>query len=668
MHSSYALDVSDFAVERNGAQQPLSELWPGGYQPGDRLGVILAQPMDAVGCSNLISATVTLFYDYLRKTLGTGNFFRYCDTYLFGVGCEAGDFNQLDIWPLHKWVTILNPTTEALLEAINDRKVNLLAIPETGARCRGEVVLSTWNAYQAHVKSVFLYSPRTGVARDADVHLVGNKVVESYVEQAIFSTPGLDAGYQARLRRLRRNIDREEKQCVEGYRTLPSPVAARALLGVTQVLPPGHQELTRRATPTTILPVEVPMPPLDGEAAPFDTAAAAALQVSEPAPAGGVYSDGLLHTAFDAIQRRLGGSFAEWEGWDWISDFGDPIAEHHTVRESVGIWDESPLRKWLFRGKDALAAADYCFTADMAGLEVGQARYAPFVDAQGKMLGDGVVFRGDDDENVLVVTALDTDGDHFRRITKDFKVEISDETMSMPHLQVQGPGSRALLSKVSDADIEGLRYFRFTPQPVTVCGARCYVARTGYSGELGYEIYCEPGDAERVWQGLIDEGASVGIRPYGLAAVESLRIEAGLIFLGYDYFPAVTSPFHMNLDRMIKLDKGDFYGKDALQAELDAGITHRMVTLEMVTLEIAGEEAPDYNTPVLSNGRGVGKLTSPSAGRSPTVDKLIAMACIETELTELGTQVEVTLPDGRLVPAIVAPYPIYDTEKTRPRS
>ena len=94
-------------------------------------------------------------------------------------------------------------------------------------------------------------------------------MVESYVEQAIFSTPGLDAGYQAKLRRLRRNIDRDEKQCVEGYRTLPSPAAARALLGVTQALPPGHQELTRRATPTTILPVEVPMPAVDARLSPF---------------------------------------------------------------------------------------------------------------------------------------------------------------------------------------------------------------------------------------------------------------------------------------------------------------------------------------------------------------------------------------------------------------
>jgi glycine cleavage system aminomethyltransferase T len=199
---------------------------------------------------------------------------------------------------------------------------------------------------------------------------------------------------------------------------------------------------------------------------------------------------------------------------------------------------------------------------------------------------------------------------------------------------------------------------------VTICGVDdCWLARTGYSGELGYEVYVPVAGAERVWQGLLDQGAAIGIRPYGLAAVESLRIEAGLIFLGYDYFPAVTSPFHVNLDRMVKLDTADFHGKAALQAELDAGITHRMVTLV-----IAGEDAPDYNTPVLSNGRGVGKLTSPSAGRSPTVDKLIAMACIEADLAEVGRQVEVTLPDGRLVPALVDQFPIYDPEKSRPRS
>ncbi len=163
--------------------------------------------------------------------------------------------------------------------------------------------------------------------------------------------------------------------------------------------------------------------------------------------------------------------------------------------------------------------------------------------------------------------------------------------------------------------------------------------------------------------GAARPGRIIGIRPYGLAAVESLRIEAGLIFIGFDYFPGVTSPFHVNLDRMIKLDKGDFVGKAALEAEHAAGITHRTVTLV-----IAGEEAPDYNTPVFQNGRGVGKLTSPSAGRSPTVDKLIAMATIDAELAVKGTPVEVTLPDGRLVPAIVDDYPIYDPTKSRPRA
>ena len=223
MHSSYALSAEDFAVERNGSSEPLDTLWPGGWQPDDRLGVILAQPMDAVGCSNLICGTITLFYDLLREKHGTGNFFRYSDVFLFGVGCEPGDFNQLDVWPLHKFVSILQPSAEAVIEAVNDRRITLLAVPETGARCRGEVVLSTWNTFLAQVRSVVLYSPRTGRARDGDVTLVGNRVVESYVEQAIFSTPGLDAGFQTRLRRLRRNIDREEKQSVETYKTVAGP-------------------------------------------------------------------------------------------------------------------------------------------------------------------------------------------------------------------------------------------------------------------------------------------------------------------------------------------------------------------------------------------------------------------------------------------------------------
>ncbi len=528
MHSSYALSSDDFSVERNGQTQPMAEFWPGGYQAGvDRLGVVLANPMDPIGCSNLIGGTNTLFYDGLRDQFGQGGFFRYADTYLFGVGCEPGDWNQLDVWPLHKFITILQPTAEAVLEALNDRRITLLAIPETGARCRGEVVLSTWNAYLSTVRTVVLYNPRTGLARDPDVEIVGNRVVESYVEQAIFTTPGLSAGEQARFRRVRRNLDRALLQPVESFRTLRGPAEARALLGITEVLPPGHQELSRRATPTVIMPVEVALPPLDAFFAPTDLGAVPAGPVadltegstppSRSAPDPGVplappppplpvapppmmgptpTSDVLLSTSFDGIQRRAGGTFAEWEGWNWIADFGDPIGEHHAVREAVGVWDESPLRKWAFEGRDALRAADYCFTSDMAALEVGQVRYGAFCDERGKMIGDGTVYRGEDPNWIFVVTALDTDGQHFRRIcaARGFDVEIREQTFEWPHLQVQGPRSRELLSALTNADVASLRYFRFIPRQVAVAGVEgCWISRTGYSGELGYEVVLSAG-------------------------------------------------------------------------------------------------------------------------------------------------------------------------------
>ena len=662
MHSSFALNSEDFAVERDGASAALSTLWPGGYRNGDRFGVLLGNPMDPCGCSNLIAGTNTLFYDNLRETRGTGNFFRYADSYLIGIDCEPGDFNQLDVWPMHKFVAILQPSAESVLQTINDRRITHLVIPETGIRVRGQVVLSTWNTFLDQVKCIYLYSPLTGKARNADVALVGNKVVESYVEQAIFSTPGVGSGHQARLRRLRRNLDREPMRCVEEYRTLGSAASARALLGVSEVLPPGHQPPDLRQAPLVIIPVDMPVAPPDALSAPAQ-AAGAGVQVVEPqAPS----TEGLLRTGFDAIQRRTGGTFAEWEGWDWISDFGDPVGEHHTVREAVGVWDESPLQKWIFRGMDALKAVDYCFANNMSTLQVGQARYSCFVDQYGCMLGDGVVFNTGDETGagIFVVTALPSDIDHFRRITKDLNVEVLGRTERWPHLQLQGPRSRDLLQSITDADVAGLKYFRFITEPVTVGGVPgCWIARAGYSGELGYEIYCAPEYAEALWQTLVDHGASYGLRPYGLAAVESLRIESGMIFIGYDYFPSLTSPFHMNLDRTISLDSGDFFGKAALKAELEAGITHRLTTLV-----IAGEEAPDYGADVYQNGRGVGKLLSPSAGRSPSVDRLIGMACLEVGLVEPGNRVDVVLPDGRLVPAVTDHFPIYDSEKTRPRS
>jgi aminomethyltransferase len=362
----------------------------------------------------------------------------------------------------------------------------------------------------------------------------------------------------------------------------------------------------------------------------------------------------IVRTAFDRVQRVLGADMMDWEGWYWPNHFGDRVAEHHAVRRDVGVWDESPLRKWDFRGPDALAAADRIFTNDMLGLEIGQVRYAPFCDEKGKMVGDGTVFKFTD-ASAWVITALDSDLDHFQDVVSGMDVQIEPITEKLPHVQLQGPGSRALLAGVVDEDVESLPYFRFWPHQAHVGRVPCWVSRTGYSGELGYEIFCDPDYAEELWGALIDAGA----KPYGLAAVETLRIESGLIFIGYDYFQHETDPFDMSLDKVIRLDGGDFQGKAAL-AE-----TAKSPPRRIVTLEVEGGEAPEYGAAVTKGGEPAGTLTSPC--ESATLGKVIGLAVLESRFARKGETVEVALADG-VARATVADFPIYDPEKRRPRS
>ena len=362
----------------------------------------------------------------------------------------------------------------------------------------------------------------------------------------------------------------------------------------------------------------------------------------------------MIHTAFDAPQRELGCEFMDWEGWLWPNHFGDPAAEHRAVRESVGVWDESPLRKWDFRGRDALRAADRIFTNDMLGLERGQIRYAPFCDAEGKMVGDGTVFKFDD-EHAWVITALDSDLQHFEEVASGLDVAIEPITTELPHVQLQGPRSRELLAGLCDADVNGLRYFRFFPEQVQVGGVSAWVSRTGYSGEAGYEIFCTPGDAVALWAALTSAGAA----PYGLAAVETLRIESGLIFIGYDYFQHETNPFDMSLDKVIRLDTGDFSGKQALEE------TAQSPPRRLVTLAVEGDAAPEYGAAVTSGGEPAGTLTSPC--ESPTLGRVIGLAMLDARFASPGGSVDVVLGDGT-VHATVESLPIYDPEKRRPRA
>jgi aminomethyltransferase len=360
-----------------------------------------------------------------------------------------------------------------------------------------------------------------------------------------------------------------------------------------------------------------------------------------------------VRTAFDSVQRESGGEFMEWEGWFWSNHYGDATAEHEAVRTRVGVWDESPLRKWDVRGRDAMKAVDRIFTNDMLGLAVGQVRYGPFCDGDGHMVGDGTVYRFSDD-HAWAITALDSDLDHFHEVCADMNVKIEPITEQMPHVQLQGPASRDLLAGLTNADVRGLKYFRFWPEQVDVGGVPCWVSRTGYSGELGYEIFCAPQHAERLWGALTAAGA----KPYGLAAVETLRIESGLIFIGYDYFQHQTNPFDMSLDSVIHLDTGDFMGKAALVE------TAKRPPKRLVTLGVEGDQVPEYGAAVTVGGEAAGTLTSPSL--SPTLGRVIGMAVLDTRFAKLGTRVDVALGDGS-VSATVEPRPVYDPVKTRPR-
>jgi aminomethyltransferase len=372
----------------------------------------------------------------------------------------------------------------------------------------------------------------------------------------------------------------------------------------------------------------------------------------------------LHRTAFDDVQREAGASWTDWEGWAWAADFGDPVAEHQATRTACNIWDESPLRKWDMRGPDALALADVLFTNDMAALEIGQVRYGAMCDEQGKMIMDGTIFHVAEG-HCFSITSYDSDLDWFKQVASDrgFDVEIEDITAKFPHLQVQGPLAREVLGPITEgADVNTLRYFRFISEGVTVGGVPIWLSRTGYSGELGFELYCKPEDASELWNAVVRAGEPHGLRPIGLSAIETLRIESGLLFPDIDYYPHQTDPFEVRLDNVIKLETdNDFIGRDALR-QIAAQGTPRLLT----TLRIEGGEVPEYGAAVTAEGRDAGIVRSPC--KSPTFDDaVIAMAAIDRELAQDGQRVEVALGDGT-VGATVAPFPLYDTTKRRPRS
>jgi aminomethyltransferase len=358
-------------------------------------------------------------------------------------------------------------------------------------------------------------------------------------------------------------------------------------------------------------------------------------------------------TAFHPVTSKTAAGYGDEAGWLWVTNFGDVDAEYRAIREGVGMWDLSPLNKWEFRGPEAKEAAQRVHTHDVMSAEPGQVRYGGFVDEEGLLVDDGTVFTFADD-HLWVCTNSDDRAGYFADATKGLDVSIEYIAPDLPSLQVQGPKSRELLQGLTDVDLGSLRYFRFLPEPVEVGGVPVWLSRTGFSGELGFELFLRPEHALALWAAI--EGA--GATPYGMDVIEPVRVEVGMIVTDYDYEPHERSPFDLGLDRFVRFHELTM-GTEAMRA---AGEEHPN---RFVTVRLAGDgELPDYGTPLRAGDRDVGVLTSPAV--SPRFGP-IGLAIVAADVEAPGTPVEAVTPTGA-VPGSVDVLAIYDPTKERPRS
>ena len=357
----------------------------------------------------------------------------------------------------------------------------------------------------------------------------------------------------------------------------------------------------------------------------------------------------VLHEA----QVAKGATFRDDDGWLWTMSFGDASAGYEAIRTGTAIWDVYPLVKWDVAGRDAEAAIQRVFTADLSRQSVGQVKYGAFVHENGTMVDDGTVFKHADD-HYWVLTNTSGFADYWDTQTAGLDFSYANRTHDTPLISVQGPRSRDLLQSLTGTDLSTLGYFRFRPERVTVAGVPAWVSRTGFSGEIGFEIFPGRDDAVELWIALEAAGAV----PIGLDTIEPARVEAGLIIYGTDYVPGEHTPYDVSLDRMVAVDGSpDFAGKSVLAA-IAAAPPRRLKSLLL-----AGAELPGVGADVLADGAVVGSLSSRVV--SPTYGS-IGLAMLATEVAVDGRALQVATPSGA-IPATVAPLSVKDPDKTRPR-
>jgi len=360
-------------------------------------------------------------------------------------------------------------------------------------------------------------------------------------------------------------------------------------------------------------------------------------------------ADAPIRSVLYDVQERQGGTFDDFGGWMWTLDFGDILAEYESLRSGAGMWDVYALNKWQVTGPDAQAALQRGFTNNLATQQVGQVRYGAFVNDSGVLMDEGTIYKRADGSYFAFTNTATFDG-FVREHSPNADVTMVNRLHEMPLVSVQGPRSREILQSLSDFDFSSLSYFRFT-EPVTVAGIEVFMSRTGFSGELGYELIPARAEAEQLWLALAD----AGVQPVGFNAIDIARIEAGLIVFEFEYEPGQLTPFDLGMDRMVSFAPGvDYVGKDALQK------TASEPPRRLKTLRLEAGELPAGGSDVTRGGQVVGTLTSPT--NSPRFGP-IALAIMETAAADNDTVVNV---GGST--ATVADLSIFDPTKVKPRA
>lgn len=396
----------------------------------------------------------------------------------------------------------------------------------------------------------------------------------------------------------------------------------------------------------------------------------------------------LRRTPFHARTSALCASqnWQEWSGFLSANSYEvDHMSEYNAVRTTCGLFDVSPLFKYHLRGRDAARLLDRIVTRDISKCRVGQVIYTAWCDDDGKIIDDGTVARLADDSFRL--TAAIPTLDWLEDNAFGLEVAIEDTSERFAALALQGPTSRDLLQQLTGADLAGLRYYRLVEDKVA--GAPAQLSRTGYTGDLGYEIFLEPGDAETVWDALLDAGGSYGLRPAGLVALDVARIEAGLLLIDVDFVSSKktpfevqkSTPFELGLGWMVKLQKDGFVGRDALQREKARGAVWTTVGLviDVGALEkaYAGFGMPlhlpytSWNgaVPVYADAdrrKHVGKATSGTW--SPILKNYVVIARVKVQHGAPGSRVfvEETIEGQRFaVPAEVVKMPFFDPARKK---